>query len=448
MIKANLLILGDMTKTLVFHVFSKGVGFFIPFLIARWFGLNQDTDSFFLSYSVIWFFCIVFSDIGRSLAVPFISEKISQKKSSTDFINSIMSFIIIFLLVLYIFFLCTFKPILSTITGLSLETTNHIYIMSIILFPTIIFLAMSGFLEGFTNQSKNFLLPPIALTIRSLSIIAILFALKDILKIYSIAFSYLIGEFIYLVTLLTATNKILNFKYRLSFKKTVETMVFLKKSIYHFFYVAFTAGCSLVDKLSASFLSIGSISYITYCEKIYLVFFNLLSLIPARILLSYWSEEYYSKPNNHNLISKIIKTSLVIIIFFTMVCTILSYYSFEITKLFFLKGVFLNKDDILMVSKLTKIAIYTLLPTTIMLIITRYYLILQDTKTLMKVGLFKIVLNIAGNIIGIKYFGIIGIIWSLLIHQWTSTLVLLGILIVRNTTLGNHKVSIIKKLDL
>lgn len=64
----------DTITTTFLSTIGKAVGFLIPFFIAAWFGVSQETDAFFFVYGLIIFMAGVFANVVESVIVPFVAE--------------------------------------------------------------------------------------------------------------------------------------------------------------------------------------------------------------------------------------------------------------------------------------------------------------------------------------------------------------------------------------
>ena len=81
----------DTIKTTFWSVIGRGAGFLIPFFIAAWFGVSEETDAFFFAYGIILFLSGIFAPVVESVIVPYVAEARSNNEDVGKFIGNILS---------------------------------------------------------------------------------------------------------------------------------------------------------------------------------------------------------------------------------------------------------------------------------------------------------------------------------------------------------------------
>ena len=79
----------DIISTTLLTIFGRAGGMLIPFIIARYFGANNETDSFFLAYSIVFYIANIFSPSLERLIVPFINENQKLNQNPSGFISNV-----------------------------------------------------------------------------------------------------------------------------------------------------------------------------------------------------------------------------------------------------------------------------------------------------------------------------------------------------------------------
>ncbi|MFX1589357.1 MAG: lipid II flippase MurJ, partial [Promethearchaeota archaeon] len=161
------------------------------------------------------------------------------------------------------------------------------------------------------------------------------------------------------------------------------------------------------DIFIASFLKSGSISYLSYCQRI-----NLYTSVIANVVCSIYfpvlSRLSSSKENSNYLVvfDKGLQTLFTISLSFTLFIFLFSY---QIIEILFQHGNFLNKDTI-MVSKLLRYYFFALLCAPMGSYFSIVYFSYRKTKPAMVYSIISSSINIVLNVILGYYIGIIGVV--------------------------------------
>ena len=78
----------------VLSMISNFLVFLVPIYIGLKYQISHHTDNFFLSYTIITFMAVIFSEAFRSVSIPFLKSKLSSKKIFNEYVSSILHFII------------------------------------------------------------------------------------------------------------------------------------------------------------------------------------------------------------------------------------------------------------------------------------------------------------------------------------------------------------------
>ncbi|MBI1858498.1 MAG: hypothetical protein HYR97_05225 [Candidatus Melainabacteria bacterium] len=410
----------DTFYTSLWHITSKCIGFLIPYFIAIKYGVSDQTDAFFIAYAVIWFLCVVFSSAGQLTLVPFIAEKKSKKEDLNVFITNIIKTSFFVILIILIIFLVLSKFFLNLVNTSIQRDTKAIFDFILILSPTVLFYTYGGIFEGYLNYHKKFWIYPLSLAFRSLTIIIIFLLFSTKLNIYSVAIGYLIGEFVLLLNLYFVSVKKLGYKFvsLLNEDTTDRLKHFFKIAFFQIAFTVLTAINPLIDKTIAFIFAEGNLSILEYAEKIYLIFYNAIAVIFSKVLLSYWSDSYFLEPMS-NLRNKILDASKKTILFCLPICIIVFLFKFSIANIIFNRGN-INAEQVMLIASLVGVFIYQLIPAMIFKIFVNYYVINKLTTFLLATSVVRVILNVFFDIICINLFGIIGIVYSTLIHTTIS----------------------------
>jgi putative peptidoglycan lipid II flippase len=390
----------DSVVTTGWMTLGKGVGFMVPFFIAAWFGVTAQTDAFFFAYGFILFFSALFASVGERTVVPYIAEARSKDEDVGKLVGNILGASGIGLSVLIGVFLLLIKPFLSVVTSFDSQSRNLIYLIMLQTWPLVVFLAWASILSGALNSYKKFAFSAVSPAFRAVVNIGFIFIFKDILGIYAVALGYVAGEIARLIFLAGAIGNFKLFRLGLSFRVGPKIKEFFNTAFYQVIGVAAFSLNLFVDKIMASWLGSGSVSVLHYAERLYSIpvaFFGS-GLIVA--ILSHWSLRYqdFGRQRLNKDLRKSIK-----IIFFIVVPVVLFLIIFRepIVNLAFDRGEFSQER----LAEVARVWVFYLLGVVFYVLASVFamvYVILKNTKALMKCAIYAAFLNIIFNYLLMK----------------------------------------------
>ena len=271
------LLVRDIVKTTTWSTVGKAGGLLVPYFIAAWFGVCDETDAFFFVYGVILFLSGIFAQVVETVIVPYAAEARAKDEDVGKFVGNILCvsgvglFVVVGLLILVI------KPILSIITRFDEQSLSLIFKLLIESAPLIIPLVWTSVLIGALNTYKKFAFPAMSPAFRAAVNLIIILTFKDICGIHSIAFGYVLGEFARLAILFAVIKKLNLFKLRFSFQIDHKLAGFFKTASYQILGMTVIGLNPFIDKTMASWLGHASVSVLHYA--------NILYMIPVTFLL-------------------------------------------------------------------------------------------------------------------------------------------------------------------
>jgi len=387
---------------------GKGVGFFVPFFIAAWFGVTAETDAFFFAYGLILFFSMVFAPVVESVIVPYIAQAKSKNEDVGKFVGRILGVSGIGLLILTGIVLLAIRPVLFVITRFDSQELDLVYWVLVETAPLIILLVWSSILAGTLNAYKKFVFPAITPMFRAVFNIGFIFIFKDALGVHAIALGYVVGEIIRLAVLVGVIKRLKFFKLGLSFSLDPKLKEFLKTASYQTIGMT-AAGLNLiVDKTMASWLGSGSVSVLYYADRLYMIPVSFLYIGLFPVVLSHWSQDYYQNKEELLLLRKANKAAKVAFLICVIVAMILAFFSRTLVYLAFGRGEFDLKY--LHIVQWTFICyLLGLIPYVVGSMFTRAHLVLKNTRFLMKLAILNCFLNVVLNYILMQFIGVVGI---------------------------------------
>jgi len=400
----------DTMSTTFWMVLGKSVGFLIPFFIAAWFGVNRQTDSFFLVYGLVIFLSSSVAGVVVTIIVPFLAEKRTRKEDIGAFVGNILGVSGILLLMITTVLIIFSDPLFSLLTRFDPATRRLTVSLFIETAPLIILLFWSGLLSGAMNTYKKFALPAFSPAIRAVIIIIFIFFMKAKIGVHAVAIGYIIGEFCRLTFFFIAIRKWRLFRIKISLGIDARLKDFARTALFQL--IAMTIGVMnpFIDKIMASWISEGSVSVLHYSHMLYMIPTTILTSGLMVTLLSHWSQRFYK--NGPNQLRGDVRKALTVVAFWTVPLTgFLILFHRPIVRLLFSWGHF---DPALHTQlEWTWIGyLVGLFPHALVLILANAYITMKNTRRIMQVSLAILVLNIGLNLILMPFFQVAGLALS------------------------------------
>ncbi|MCX8084074.1 MAG: murein biosynthesis integral membrane protein MurJ [Calditerrivibrio sp.] len=394
-----------MKRRSFFHYFLKSsagiltsrlLGLIRDLVVAAVFGANKVTDAFFVAFAVPNLFRALFAEGALSSAyIPVLADKYKHDKDvAIRYVNQlivVISTIILFLIgIIYVF------P--EFILGLFMPgNVDDKYLMGLgaimlaIVMPYLLFVTAVAILTGYLNLLGSYYIPYSSTAM--LNIFMILGAVAGYYNgcnILYLAWGVFLGgvfQFVYV------------FLY--SFKKDFRLVRFgdndpdLKKTFLLILPSIAGLGISqinfVVDRIFASFLSSGSISFLYYANRLFQFPLGVFSVALSSVSLTEMSKALADGDNKRAY--KIIDKSIISLCFIVIPATVgLMSLSYEISALIYKRKSF-GEMETIYTSEALKMYAVGLLFYSLVGLFTRVYYSKKDTKTPVKIAFFMMFLN-------------------------------------------------------
>jgi putative peptidoglycan lipid II flippase len=394
-------IIKDSFIATFFNILGKSVGFFIPFLIAAWYGVGGETDAFFFSYGVIFFLTSIFSTVLGAVVVPFAAEADRQGAELGDFLGSLWVGSGFIMLLVALSFAALALPLFKTVTGFQPAQVKLAYLLSLETLPIVMIVVLSSLAEGVLNARMAFIVTQLSIGVRSIFILFCIFATKNSLGIHAIPAGYVLGETMRLVYLYAALRKKGIYpKFTLPNRRSLD---FFKKASVQMIGVTILYFSLFIDRTVASWLSVGSVSLLEYANKLFFVPLTLLGEGFFMVLLSHWSYR------DRDLIGdEVIKTSKIVLFCSLPLGALLFFLREPLTGLAYGWGNF-PQTKIRDLSSIVGMYLLGLPLALVRGVLVRGLLALKDTSSLAKVGCWMSVTNIGLDFLLLFILGLPGI---------------------------------------
>ncbi len=383
---------------------GKGLGFVIPFLIARWFGVTSETDAFYFSYNVVLYFATVFAPSAESLMVPFVSEKIIKNEKLDNFLGEIAGIALIILFILTGMLAIIIKPLLSFVTNFSGKNLDLVYLLFLETFLLMVFLVFSAIFSGVLNGAKKFILPAVSPAIRAFVIIIFILILKDRIGVHSIALGYFMGELVRLLLLIFYLQQQRLFRFRIFFRFSQETKFFLQTIAYQSGGMIILGLLPLINQTMVSWLGEGAVSLFAFSERLYMLPVTFVASGMMIAFLAHWSQTF-CREGRKALQKRVKKTALVILFLSVIMASVMFVFHDLIVNLVYGRSK-ISSDDLSIIKKTFSVYLFAFIFYTMSQIFSRALIILKKTGILMLTALIMVLINIFSNMIFLKPLGV------------------------------------------
>lgn len=378
---------------IVVTIIEKILGFGREMVIASQFGASGLTDSYNAGYLIPYFImALLNAGLVNVYAPVFLSEMEIDEDIAWNKINSISTYLMIILFVLTLIGI-VFSGKMVKLLYPGFDQSKIAITTSISrLFFIGVFIYSGTIIEGsLLNCFRSFVYPIISIALLSLGMIVWVLLFGGTTNINAIAHGYIAGAAVGLLIQYIKLKSI-SHRFTVNFKTYPE---FARKFFALLFPVLIATSMSqanvFVDRIFASYLPTGSISYLSYGNKVVELPITLFSGIISTIIFPDIIE-YINRQDREKLkiyVNKAIVTTLIFLIPSFVGLTVLNK---DIVKLLYQRNMFDSEDTINTASALLYYS-----PTIILYgctaIISKIYYSMKDTVTLMYISIFTIALN-------------------------------------------------------
>jgi len=372
-----------------FSIVGILISFLSQLLVAYFYGVTFFRDAYFIAVAIPVFISAVITGSFGYVFLPKINElQIQKPELVRKFINSTLSFFILFLtfLTIILLFFST-NIIILLIPNYSIEEKIFVNKILFIVLPTLIFNVIFNILSSLYQIENNFFLPSITPILSSIVNILFFLILYKNLGIIALAIGYLASS-IFSCFVLSPILK----KYKFSFTFLISNAHFinlLKIAIPLFITGLLFRSTTLFERVLASKLEKGSISYLGYSSQILAILATITSngigtsIFPTISRL--WTEKKMDS------LGSFINKSIRIILLVTIPIAIyFSIYAPQIIYFIFQRGAFTNEAT-LSVSKALAISMGAFIFQGIGTIISKLFYITGKTTIFSFIGLIEII---------------------------------------------------------
>lgn len=406
-------------------IISKIFGLFREMTIAACYGAGVQTDAFFVASSI----CLtLFSSIGWSLGTTFIpmySELITLRgeKNANSFASNVINILLVVSLVLILFGI-RFAPFIVKVIapGFTGEAQQLAVELLRILSPMLVFIMVSNVSTGILQSRDSFIAPALIGIPYSVIVIIISLLFSKKYGIYTLAWATFLATISQVLIQLPALRK--KYQYALYVNVKDEKFQCLGALVLPVLLgTAVQQVNTFIDRIIASGLVEGSISAITYADRL-LGFISGVFVVAISTVMYPLFSRYAAKENYTDLGNILAQTLTMVMIILLPVTVGAILLCEEAVGLVFQRGAFDQQATSLTAYAIVFYAL-GLAALGIRTILERVYYALKDTSTPMISGVVMVGINIILNLIFVKYLAVGGLALATSVSGWVGTLLLL-----------------------
>ncbi|AHF97967.1 hypothetical protein DESACE_05370 [Desulfurella acetivorans A63] len=406
-----------------FTILSRILGFFRDFLITRYFGADIYTDMFFVAFKIPNHFRRIFGEGAiNSSVVPVLSkiDKDNPEKAKVAIGNLIIIFGTILLLFTIIGII--FSKILILISAPGLLLDPHVKTLDLLVkinFSYIFFIGMAICFMGIMNSYNQFGVGAFSPSLLNISMIVSILILYDFFKphIFTLCFGVVLGG---ILQMIFSYYGLRWGKIPIQYTFKIEDST---KQILKLMSVTAISGSVLqigdmIDTFIASFLKVGSISYLYYANILFQLPFAIVVLAISQATLPQLSK--LEKPqlveNTNQLLKIILNLSIPITLYFI-------FFGKDLITIIFQHGKFTSSDTANTDIALTMFMLGFLFFSQLRIVNNAFYAI-KDVKTPLKASMISVLAKLITSVVCAYLFGFWGLALSLSIVGFINLAIL------------------------
>lgn len=406
----------NFAKTSVWITVILAIGYVFAFLkesvIANYFGVSAIVDAYNVAIQIP---VIIFSFVAvaiKSVIIPLYSDIYYNKGDSAanHFVSSFISLNILIAILFVILGELFAGPFISLFApGFDTETHNIAAELLRVTMPTVIFTVVTDIITGVLNVHKILVLPCFSVYFLQLTIIIFLVILHSNYGIAVACMGQVLGSMLQMTYLSVLAKKVFHFHFSTDFKAP-EIIKALKMSGPVIWGISIAEVNAMINRIVGSLLIVGSISALSYANKINSVFMTFCIQAISIIVYPLYSES--SAKNDMAQLNRRVNTTLSV--YTAMLMPImLGVFALrkEVIEVAFARGAFDN--NAVMITK-SVLGFYTIgmLFSAFRETLTKVFYSLKDTATVAKNATLGVIINIVLNLTLPWFLGVQGIALS------------------------------------
>ena len=384
---------------------SRVFGFFRDVVVAGFFGAGLATDAFFVAFRIPNLLRRLFAEGSLTIAVVPVFTEYLKKKSREDAVElanvafTLLSIILALVSILGILLAPWIIKIIAWGFTKNPDQYNLTVFLTRLMFPYIFFISLVALCMGILNSLRHFAAPALAPVILNISMIAAVCLFRGFFDepVTALAVGVIIGGVLQLVMQIPFLAKMgvkLRVNFNFSHPGIKKIGILMLPAI---FGAAVYQINIFVGTLLASFLPVGSVSYLYYADRLVQLPLGVFAIAIGTAALPSFSD--HVAEGRFDELKTTISFSLRLILFVTIPAMIaLIVLRVPIISVLFQRGAF-NVIKTMRTSEALLFYAVGLWAFSLIKVIVSAFYSLQDTKTPVKIAVVALVVNIIAGVI-------------------------------------------------
>lgn len=385
---------------------SRIIGYVREMVVAAYFGTGIEVDAYRVAVQLPNLFRLFLADAVIAAAfIPVFSSYLAKKKEKEAWhlASSVLTLSTIFLIAVTVLGE-VFAPYLIKLLAPGFEASGEVYRLSVsltrVIFPSLVFMALSGIIMGVLNSYDVFFIPAVSPVIWNVVIIGSIAGFSGSYGIYSLAAGYVAAAAVQIAFQLPELIK--RFKYRFS--------IDLKHpGVQEFFVLLIPVVASaatqninnIIDTRFASMLPQGSIASLGYATRVWLVPAGIFGIAISTVLFPSLSRQM-SAEDSEGFTRYFAYGLRAVTVIMLPVQVFFIAFGLPIIRLLFERGAFTHADSLLTAGPLISYS-FGLLAFGMLNLINRAFYARKDSLTPFVVAAATIVVNYFADIAFINW---------------------------------------------
>lgn len=392
----------------------SGVGYLREAALAARFGVSATIDAYFGAIFIpnILYFILIAGTLSPIFIPILLQDNAAEDRARASETFSIVTNFVLLLLALMV--ACgmlaapTWLPLLFA--GFSPATLALTVRLIYIVFPAVLFLALSGILTAALNGFHRFALPALAPALSSIAVIAAAVFARGDHAVYIVGAATAAGFALQGVFLIPAAAS-LGLRYRpvLDLRHpAIRKLLRLGGPL--FLYLVVANASLLVERNLASRLSAGAVSTLTYALRVFAVPASFLAAPLAIVAYPQFAREALREQRG-DLGNQLSRMFRLVVFLFLPVTVWTALNALPVTRVLYEHGRFLPADSAL-TARVLAIYSFGILPNAIAIILLRGFFAIEDTVTPLLAELINLPLFVLAATVLTSRWGILGLALS------------------------------------
>lgn len=406
---------------IIFILLNKVLAIYKDSIIAQKYGGSFESDAYFVSIAATMLFTTILSTAISTNILPILMkiEEHDGEKKKLAFVNNILN-VTILLSILFTLIALIASPVIAKIIAPGFNNMQTTLVKELIKIGVlkIIFVPI-GIFTIFLQSKNIFASSQVSPLFSNLVLIIYLIFLSNKYSINGLMYATVIAMIPQLIIqYISAKKNGFNYYFKIDLKDSNLGKV-ISLSVPAIISVAINDTMIMIDSLMASNLVEGSISALSYAEKLNGLVISIFIMAITTVIFPTLSRYSSDRIRFRNIINKGIRIILIICIHSTLVLLV---YATPIVRVFFERGLFSERN-----TEMTAYALmfYSLglIPMSLDLLFKKVFYSMQNTKMPMIFSMLNIILNTIFNFLLIPSMGHLGIALGTSISMFIGTII-------------------------